>query len=120
VLLSQDFDIVKALSPGAFGRVFLVRKKNTGDFYAMKVIKKSQANARNRACAALRRGPHGWFAVGHSIARPSACPGGASRACAVPDEDAALEGAREDRAEHPGEHAKPVHRPDVFQLPVEA
>jgi hypothetical protein len=47
--------------------VFLVRKKNTGDFYAMKVIKKSQAIARNRECAALRCGgaPHGWVAAGH-------------------------------------------------------
>ena len=57
MLLSQDFDIVKALSPGAFGRVFLVRKKNTGDFYAMKVIKKSQANARKSRMRCAAAGP---------------------------------------------------------------
>lgn len=37
----DDFDIVKPISKGAYGRVFLVRKRTTGDLYAMKVIRKA-------------------------------------------------------------------------------
>ena len=34
----QDFELVKPISKGAYGRVFLARKKNTGDLYAIKVM----------------------------------------------------------------------------------
>jgi serine/threonine protein kinase len=37
----QDFEILKPISRGAFGRVYLAKKKRTGDLYAIKVIKKS-------------------------------------------------------------------------------
>ena len=37
----KDFEIVKPISKGAYGRVFLARKIATGDLYAMKVIRKS-------------------------------------------------------------------------------
>lgn len=33
-----DFEFVKFISKGAFDRVWLVRKKITGDHYAMKII----------------------------------------------------------------------------------
>ncbi|OQR97946.1 protein kinase [Achlya hypogyna] len=36
----QDFDIIKPISKGAFGRVYLARKKTTGDQYAIKVLAK--------------------------------------------------------------------------------
>lgn len=32
-----DFEVIKPISRGAFGRVFLARKKATGDFFAIKV-----------------------------------------------------------------------------------
>lgn len=32
----EDFEIIKPISRGAFGRVFLARKKATGDFFAIK------------------------------------------------------------------------------------
>jgi len=32
-----DFKIIKPISRGAFGRVFLTRKRVTGDFFAIKV-----------------------------------------------------------------------------------
>lgn len=32
-----DFDIIKPISRGAFGRVFLARKRTTGDLFAIKV-----------------------------------------------------------------------------------
>ena len=34
----QDFDFIRLLGVGAFGSVWLVKKKNTGDEYAMKII----------------------------------------------------------------------------------
>lgn len=39
----DDFEIIKSISKGAYGSVYLVRKLSTGDVYAMKVIKKSSA-----------------------------------------------------------------------------
>ncbi|CAG8437191.1 10667_t:CDS:10 [Ambispora gerdemannii] len=36
----QDFEIIKPISRGAFGKVYLVRKKTTGDLYAIKILKK--------------------------------------------------------------------------------
>lgn len=41
----NDFTIMKALSQGAFGRVYLARKNATGDLFALKV------RARIRYCA---------------------------------------------------------------------
>ncbi|XP_050233224.1 probable serine/threonine protein kinase IRE4 isoform X2 [Mercurialis annua] len=35
-----DFEIIKPISRGAFGKVFLARKRITGDFFAIKVLKK--------------------------------------------------------------------------------
>ena len=31
----KDFDIIKPISKGAFGSVFLAKKKVTGDYYAL-------------------------------------------------------------------------------------
>lgn len=36
----NHFDIVKVIGRGSFGKVYLVKKKDTGEFYAMKVLKK--------------------------------------------------------------------------------
>ncbi|GAY43112.1 hypothetical protein CUMW_072050 [Citrus unshiu] len=36
----DDFEIIKPISRGAFGRVFLARKRTTGDLFAIKVLKK--------------------------------------------------------------------------------
>ncbi|OQS04469.1 kinase, partial [Thraustotheca clavata] len=36
----QDFDIIKPISKGAFGRVYLAKKKTTGDQFAIKVLAK--------------------------------------------------------------------------------
>lgn len=33
----DDFDIIKPISRGAFGKVFLARKHTTGDLFAIKV-----------------------------------------------------------------------------------
>lgn len=33
----EDFEIIRPISRGAFGRVFLARKRTTGDLFAIKV-----------------------------------------------------------------------------------
>jgi len=38
VISIDDFDYIRTLGAGAYGQVFLVRKKLSGDFYAMKII----------------------------------------------------------------------------------
>ena len=44
----KDFEIVKPISKGAFGSVYLSKKKSTGDYYAIKVLKKSDMIAKNQ------------------------------------------------------------------------
>ncbi|TFK75762.1 hypothetical protein BDN72DRAFT_809354 [Pluteus cervinus] len=44
----KDFDIIKPISKGAFGSVFLAKKKATGDYYAIKVLKKADMIAKNQ------------------------------------------------------------------------
>ncbi|OHT03203.1 hypothetical protein TRFO_29514 [Tritrichomonas foetus] len=44
----SDFDIIKRISSGAYARVFLVRKKKTGDIYALKVLPKADVSQKNQ------------------------------------------------------------------------
>ena len=44
----KDFEIIKPISKGAFGSVYLSKKKSTGDYYAIKVLKKSDMVAKNQ------------------------------------------------------------------------
>ena len=47
-----DFDQIKVIGRGHFGEVILVKEKQTGDVYAMKVMKKSATLARqNVSCS---------------------------------------------------------------------
>ncbi|WCJ39875.1 AGC (cAMP-dependent cGMP-dependent and protein kinase C) kinase family protein [Euphorbia peplus] len=43
----EDFEIIKPISRGAFGRVFLARKRATGDLFAIKVLKKDDMIRKN-------------------------------------------------------------------------
>ncbi|XP_004963173.2 probable serine/threonine protein kinase IRE isoform X1 [Setaria italica] len=43
----EDFEIIKPISRGAFGRVFLARKRVTGDLFAIKVLKKADMIRKN-------------------------------------------------------------------------
>ncbi|KAF2311733.1 hypothetical protein GH714_026449 [Hevea brasiliensis] len=43
----EDFEIIKPISRGAFGRVFLSRKRATGDLFAIKVLKKADMICKN-------------------------------------------------------------------------
>ncbi|KAL5414491.1 hypothetical protein PMIN06_002534 [Paraphaeosphaeria minitans] len=44
----KDFEIVKPISKGAFGSVYLAKKKSTGEYYAIKVLKKADMVAKNQ------------------------------------------------------------------------
>ena len=44
----KDFEIIKPISRGAFGSVYLAKKKSTGDYYAIKVLKKADMVAKNQ------------------------------------------------------------------------
>ncbi|KAG2647578.1 serine/threonine-protein kinase AtPK2/AtPK19-like [Panicum virgatum] len=45
----DDFEILKLVGQGAFGKVFQVRKKNTSEIYAMKVMRKDKILENNHA-----------------------------------------------------------------------
>jgi p70 ribosomal S6 kinase len=45
----DDFEILKLVGQGAFGKVFQVRKKNTSEIYAMKVMRKDKILEKNHA-----------------------------------------------------------------------
>ncbi|EMC93597.1 hypothetical protein BAUCODRAFT_246511 [Baudoinia panamericana UAMH 10762] len=44
----KDFEIIKPISKGAFGSVYLSKKKTTGDYFAIKVLKKADMIAKNQ------------------------------------------------------------------------
>ncbi|EIW72823.1 hypothetical protein TREMEDRAFT_25150 [Tremella mesenterica DSM 1558] len=44
----KDFEVIKPISRGAFGHVYLAKKKTTGDYYAIKALKKSDMIAKNQ------------------------------------------------------------------------
>jgi serine/threonine protein kinase len=43
----EDFILLKVIGRGSFGKVYLVRKKDTGIAYAMKILKKDQLVKKN-------------------------------------------------------------------------
>ena len=43
----SHFDMVKVIGRGSFGKVYLVRKKDTGMYYAMKTLKKDMILKQN-------------------------------------------------------------------------
>ncbi|OMP10177.1 hypothetical protein COLO4_04757 [Corchorus olitorius] len=45
----EDFEILKVVGQGAFGKVYQVRKKGTSDIYAMKVMRKDKIMEKNHA-----------------------------------------------------------------------
>lgn len=44
----KDFEIIKPISKGAFGSVYLSKKKSTGEYHAIKVLKKADMIAKNQ------------------------------------------------------------------------
>ena len=43
----DDYEVIKPISRGAFGRVYLARKKATGDLFAIKVMRKADLIRKN-------------------------------------------------------------------------
>ncbi|KAI9001740.1 hypothetical protein BC832DRAFT_141408 [Gaertneriomyces semiglobifer] len=44
----KDFDIIKPISKGAYGSVYLAKKRSTGDYFAIKMLKKADMVAKNQ------------------------------------------------------------------------
>lgn len=44
----SDFDLIKVIGRGSFGKVLLVKKKDTGVAYAMKILNKQVIEERNQ------------------------------------------------------------------------
>ena len=44
----DSFEIKKVIGRGSFGKVYMVQKKDTGEFYAMKTLKKDQIIRKNQ------------------------------------------------------------------------
>ena len=44
----EDFQIIKVIGRGSFGKVYLVRKKDNGTIYAMKTLKKDTIIRKNQ------------------------------------------------------------------------
>lgn len=44
----KDFEVIKPISKGAFGSVYLAKKKITGEYFAIKVLKKADMVAKNQ------------------------------------------------------------------------
>jgi serine/threonine protein kinase len=61
----KDFQLVKPISKGAYGRVFLAQKSTTGDLYALKVMSKRDVRAKKQA---------GHIKSERNIAAHTACP----------------------------------------------
>lgn len=40
IISSKDFDKIKVIGRGAFAKVYLVRRRESNEYYAMKVLKK--------------------------------------------------------------------------------
>lgn len=49
----NDFDYLKLLGKGTFGKVILVREKASGKYYAMKILKKEVIIAKVRKAIVL-------------------------------------------------------------------
>lgn len=62
----NDFDYLKLLGKGTFGKVILVREKATGRYYAMKILRKEVIIAKVRL---VRACPHvlTLLAFSHSL-----------------------------------------------------
>ena len=49
----EDFELLKVIGKGSFGKVMQVRKKDTGRIYALKILKKSNIVERNEVAHTL-------------------------------------------------------------------
>jgi serine/threonine protein kinase len=56
-----DFEVIKPISRGAFGKVFLARKRDTGKLYAMKVMSKELLRRKNMVDQVIRMPPRCYY-----------------------------------------------------------
>ncbi|RMZ85040.1 hypothetical protein DV738_g6, partial [Chaetothyriales sp. CBS 135597] len=53
----KDFEIIKPISRGAFGSVYLAKKKRTGEYFAIKVLRKALKQPDDEVPDLLKNGP---------------------------------------------------------------
>ena len=53
-ICQDDFELMSIIGVGAYGKVILVKKKDTGKIFAMKVLKKSQISKLKQANNTMR------------------------------------------------------------------
>ena len=46
-ICAKDFEKIKVIGRGAFAKVYLVKKRDTNSYYAMKILKKQQLIEKN-------------------------------------------------------------------------
>jgi serine/threonine protein kinase len=44
----KDFEMISVIGKGSYGKVMLVKKRDTGQLYALKVLKKAEIVRRNQ------------------------------------------------------------------------
>lgn len=47
-ITKKDFDMISVIGKGSYGKVMLVKKRDTGQLYALKVLKKAEIIRRNQ------------------------------------------------------------------------
>lgn len=63
----SDFDYLKLLGKGTFGKVILVREKASGKYYAMKILKKEVIIAKVSLASTIRLNGRGYVFSVESI-----------------------------------------------------
>ena len=46
-ITKKDFEMISVIGKGSYGKVMLVKKKDSGQLYALKVLKKAEIIRRN-------------------------------------------------------------------------
>ena len=47
-ITKKDFEMISVIGKGSYGKVMLVKKRDTGQLYALKVLKKAEIIRRNQ------------------------------------------------------------------------
>lgn len=47
-ITKKDFEMISVIGKGSYGKVMLVKKKDSGQLYALKVLKKAEIIRRNQ------------------------------------------------------------------------
>ena len=63
----EDFELLKVLGRGAFGKVVLCKEKESSALYAMKILKKTMVCDKNEVSSSVEEGKHPVWQVEHTL-----------------------------------------------------